>query len=154
MTTPTGKVGSTRRVNPSPAVASSHRPALALLMAALLSLITLAPAPLSAQEATGTVTGRVLNRVTGDSMGNARVAIKGTNRATQTDAGGFYTLANVPPGEVTLEASFTGFAPETATVITKNQRTSSLPLSSCQRTPAHAPNMVAAASTRAGVQAI
>ena len=86
------------------------------LGATALALALASPGPLPAQESAGTITGRVLNSVTGDAMGNARVAIKGTSRSTQTDPGGFYTLSNVPAGEVTVEASFTGFEPQAATV--------------------------------------
>lgn len=85
--------------------------------AAVLSILLALPPALPAQEAgTGTITGRVQSRITGDYLGRARVTLKGTNRATLTDDGGFYTLGSVPAGTVTIEASFTGLAPQEATV--------------------------------------
>lgn len=114
MTNPTCPVGAQRR---APAWTTAWNWITnTLLGAAALTLILALPAPILAQDASGTIAGRVLNSVTGDAMGNARVQIKGTNRSTQTDAGGFYTLTNVPAGEVTVEASFTGFAAQEATV--------------------------------------
>ncbi|WP_414662433.1 TonB-dependent receptor domain-containing protein [Horticoccus sp. 23ND18S-11] len=66
--------------------------------------------PLGAQTAgaPSTIEGRVQHRVTGDSLNNARVAIKGTNLVTQTDESGTYRLTNVPPGAATLRVFFTG----------------------------------------------
>lgn len=89
----------------------SRRP---LLCAAVLLAVA---APLPAQEAgTGVITGRVLNAVTGDALNNAVVSLKGTNRTTTTDAGGFYQLPGVPAGNATVEVSFAGLDTQAATV--------------------------------------
>jgi TonB-dependent receptor len=57
---------------------------------------------------TGTIEGRVQNAITGDYLNHARVTVKDSNLAALTDEGGFFRLANVPPGPVTLQVAFTG----------------------------------------------
>lgn len=69
-----------------------------------------------AAEATGTITGRVQNKITGDYLEKARVTLKGSGLVATSDAGGFFRLAGVPDGVVTIVATFTGFDPEAATV--------------------------------------
>jgi len=86
-----------------------------LLTAAALLLATTASLP--AQEAgTGVITGRVQHKITGDSLNNATVSLKGTNRTTSTDEGGYYQLTSVPAGPATIEVSFSGLDTEVATV--------------------------------------
>jgi len=58
--------------------------------------------------AVGAISGRVQNAINGNFINNARVSIKGTNLVTLTDDAGYYRLANVPVGEVTLRVFFTG----------------------------------------------
>ncbi|MDP2137556.1 MAG: carboxypeptidase-like regulatory domain-containing protein, partial [Candidatus Didemnitutus sp.] len=64
--------------------------------------------PVSAQEATGAVTGRVQNAVEGKALNLARVAVAGTNRDLLTDDFGEYRFTGLPAGEVTLTVSYTG----------------------------------------------
>jgi iron complex outermembrane recepter protein len=86
--------------------------------AGLAGLVLLvAASPLSAQEGgTGAITGRVQNKVTGDALNNALISLKGTNRTTTTDAGGYYQLGNVPAGQATIEVTFAGFPAQSAVV--------------------------------------
>lgn len=70
----------------------------------------------SAVAATGTVTGRVQNVATGQSLNNARVAIAGSDRVVFTDETGTYRLAGVPAGPAKLEVSYTGLDPQTLSV--------------------------------------
>jgi TonB-dependent receptor len=58
--------------------------------------------------ATGSIEGRVQNRVTGDYLNNARVSIQGTNLVALTDESGTYRLEGVPAGAVTLRVFFSG----------------------------------------------
>ena len=67
-------------------------------------------------QSTGAVEGRVRNAVTGDSLNNARVAIKGSARQTFTDAAGAFRLDNLPAGPVTLRVFFTGLDEQEVTV--------------------------------------
>jgi TonB-dependent starch-binding outer membrane protein SusC len=63
----------------------------------------------------GTVTGVVRDRQTGETLPGANVLIQGTTTGAITDINGRYTLA-VPAGQLTLVASFIGYNPQTQTV--------------------------------------
>ncbi len=68
-------------------------------------------APLSGRAQsteTGMIVGRVQNAVTGDFLNNAQVSVKGSNLVAFTDSSGYYRLASVPAGEVTVRVFFTG----------------------------------------------
>ena len=66
--------------------------------------------------ATGTLTGRVQNFVTGNYLGKARVAVKGTDLVSYTDEFGFYRLVDVPAGAATLEVFYTDLDPQEVSV--------------------------------------
>lgn len=70
----------------------------------------------ASSTAGGTVTGRVQNVVTGQFLSNARITVKGTDIAALSDQAGQYRLVNVPPGEIEVEAFFTGLDPQKARV--------------------------------------
>jgi iron complex outermembrane recepter protein len=59
-------------------------------------------------QATGSVTGRVLNVATGQYLRNAQVEIVGSGRSTTTDSEGSFSFQNVPAGSVTLAVTYTG----------------------------------------------
>ena len=61
----------------------------------------------AASHATGSVTGRVQNVVTGNYLNKARVSVKGTDLVAYTDEFGTYRLVDVPVGEKTLEIFYT-----------------------------------------------
>jgi iron complex outermembrane receptor protein len=71
---------------------------------------------LFAQPATGTIEGRVQDRVTGDYLTNARVSVQGTNLVALTDSSGYFSLAGVPAGTATLDVFFTGLDPQRTTL--------------------------------------
>jgi iron complex outermembrane receptor protein len=80
-------------------------------------LATAAPiAPLAAQ-ATGTVSGRIINVVTQQPVGF--VAVRLADRTTRSDADGRFVIADVAAGTYTVRATFVGFSPavETVTVV-------------------------------------
>lgn len=58
---------------------------------------------------TGTVTGVVKDKTTGETMPGANVVIKGTLTGSVTDFDGLFRIENVPAGAVEVEASFIGF---------------------------------------------
>lgn len=70
----------------------------------------------SAANATGNVSGRVFNLVTGNYLNNARVTVEGTNLSTFTDDTGDFHLGNVPVGEARITVTFTGLQPKTESV--------------------------------------
>lgn len=58
---------------------------------------------------TGTVSGVVKDKTTGETMPGANVVIKGTLTGSVTDFDGLFRIENVPAGAVEVEASFIGF---------------------------------------------
>ncbi|MCC6991538.1 MAG: carboxypeptidase regulatory-like domain-containing protein, partial [Acidobacteria bacterium] len=69
--------------------------------------------------ATGSVSGRVQNVVTGQYLNNARIAVRGTERIVFTDESGTYRLPALPGGPVVLEVFHTGLDPQVITVDVK-----------------------------------
>ena len=63
---------------------------------------------LSAQTATGTVRGRVLNAATREYIRNVEIRVEGTPIVVYSTDGGDYTLAGVPSGAATLVADYSG----------------------------------------------
>ena len=93
---------------------SSHP--LILLAACLALLLTPvqtalaaeSPAANASRQNTGAISGRVQNKATGRYLNNARVTVKQTGQFALTDETGSYRLVDVPAGEITLEAFYTG----------------------------------------------
>ncbi len=96
--------------------------ALALLLAVAPTLpaadSAAAPAaPAAASASTATLSGRVQSTVTGKNLGNARVAVKGTEQVVFTNEEGIYHLPAVRSGTVVLEVSYTGLGTEQVTLV-------------------------------------
>src|SRR5690606_18251266 len=89
---------------PSPRATS--RPWLLALGLCLFSLV-LGPA-LSAQSATGSLSGRVSNAATNAFLQGALVEIRELNRQTFTDSIGEYRFVDLPAGTYTVVASYLG----------------------------------------------
>ncbi len=89
------------------------RPASIFAAAAMLLVVALPAA--SAASATGTVTGIVTNRTTGNGLEGARVEIPALNLNTLVDNTGRYVLT-VPPGTHRVAVSYTGLDPQDTTV--------------------------------------
>lgn len=86
--------------------------ALAVLLSFLkLSALGAAPQNENAGIERGMITGRVQHEVTGRSLHNARVAVKGTNRIAFTDESGVYRLPDVPSGPAVLQVFYTQLTP-------------------------------------------
>lgn len=83
--------------------------AVALVMAAVA-----VAAPSAASDAN--IGGHVIEGENGEHLPYCLVKIIGTNLATLTDASGHYVFRDLTPGEYTLEASFTGYKPQTRKV--------------------------------------
>ena len=92
-----------------------------LLLLALFG--TLGAMPSLAQ--TGTITGRVTEMESGESLPGANIVIVGTQLGTTSNANGEYTLSNVEPGTYTVRASFVGYRSEVQedVVVTANETT-------------------------------
>jgi TonB-dependent receptor len=74
-------------------------------------LTTIAALAAEPASATATVTGRVQSAATGRFLTNARVRVIDTTLVAFTDPFGFYRLAGIPAGPITLEVYFTGLEP-------------------------------------------
>lgn len=77
------------------------------LMLCVLLAVVLAPGFAFAQ--TGTVSGKVLDGVTGDPLPGANVTVKGTQSGASTNVDGEYTITNVPAGSRVFVAHYIGY---------------------------------------------
>lgn len=75
-----------------------------------VSAIVLAPMLAAAQQPTGTVTGRVVDRGTQQPVVGATVRVVGTTRGAQTSDSGTYRITGVPSGAVNVQALRIGYA--------------------------------------------
>ncbi len=94
----------------------SHRSFFSRALVPILGVAFLLPLVVSAQTATGTITGRVLNESTGQYLRSAIVTVVGTNLSTLAESGGAYTLTGVPAGAVRLSVAYAGLDTSEATV--------------------------------------
>jgi hypothetical protein len=85
------------------------------LFLGLVGCLLVAP-QLRAQDATGTVRGRVLDAASQQPLSSANVVIVGTSRGSVTQADGSYLIASVPVGPQTVRVSRIGFSPATQVV--------------------------------------
>ena len=74
----------------------------------------LLPALLFAAE-TGKVTGKVVDKETGEGLPGANVLVVGTSMGAVTDVNGNYLMLNVPAGVYAIRASFVGYRTVTVT---------------------------------------
>lgn len=106
------------------------------LLSTVVALVALAlPAVGVAQAAsTGTVTGQVSNKATGQYLLNAEVTIVGTDKSTVTTQGGRFSFEGVPAGAVKVAVKYTGLDPteQTVTVAAGQTATADFPMTSAQ----------------------
>ena len=79
-----------------------------LAVVAVLSLVAGTAAVAAAQR--GTIAGQVTDQSSGQPLVGARVTVVGTSLVTASRAEGRYVIPNVPPGQVTVRATFIGYA--------------------------------------------
>lgn len=75
---------------------------------------------------TGTVSGVVKDKTTGETMPGANVIIKGTLIGAVTNFDGLFVIENVPAGEVQVEASFIGYLVQSIKTTVSAGKTSNL----------------------------
>ncbi len=92
---------------------NARKSSLALAAWTLLILTIFAPAPIRAQVAGGSVSGRVSD-ASGAVITNAKVTLEnlgtGVSREVASDKDGFYTAPNLLPGNYQISVSATGFS--------------------------------------------
>ena len=84
--------------------------------ALLMVLAIVSPLALAAQQATGTVSGRVTDALVGRGLPDVAVLITGSRLGTLTGPNGEYTISGVPVGARTLTIRRIGYQPTTETV--------------------------------------
>lgn len=77
--------------------------------AAALACAVLLATPGRAQNATGSIQGRVYNPATAQYVRDAEVRLDGTGRQTTTESDGTFSFAQVPAGEVSVVIVYTGY---------------------------------------------
>lgn len=83
-----------------------------LLVLPLVLLALLRPAPLAAQEGTGTVTGTVTRADDGTPLAGVQVTVQGGTITATTGGDGRYVLRRVPAGPVVLVFRWLGYRPQ------------------------------------------
>ncbi len=78
------------------------------------SLVTGLPA--RAQTAGGSVEGRVTSLASGEYLGHVSIGVKGTDLFVKTDADGYYRIAGVATGKITVVANYPGLESAEATI--------------------------------------
>jgi hypothetical protein len=66
---------------------------------------------LAANGTTGKISGTVTDAKTNEKLFGVSILLEGTSIGAATDADGYYTIINVPPGMYRLRASYVGYAP-------------------------------------------
>ncbi|HEX9127596.1 MAG TPA: TonB-dependent receptor [Gemmatimonadaceae bacterium] len=84
--------------------------------ALLLVLAIVSPFALAAQQATGTVSGRVTDASVGRGLPDVAVLVTGSRLGTLTGPNGEYTISGIPVGARTLTIRRIGYQPTTQTV--------------------------------------
>lgn len=79
---------------------------------------------------TGSITGYIIDRTTGEALIGANVLLEGTSMASATDISGKFFISNVPAGQYNLLASYIGYHSSSVSlkVIEKNTVNIYLPL--------------------------
>ncbi|MBS4056222.1 MAG: SusC/RagA family TonB-linked outer membrane protein [Bacteroidales bacterium] len=72
---------------------------------------------------TGSVSGMVKDKSSGETMPGANVLIKGTLIGQSADFDGKFLIADIPVGTVEIEASFVGYLPVTKTIVITEGKT-------------------------------
>ena len=73
------------------------------------TLLCLLAVRASLSAGTGTVSGKVADRGTGDPLPGANVMIQGTSIGASTDLDGKYSLTNVPAGRQSMRVTYVGY---------------------------------------------
>ncbi len=68
-----------------------------------------------AQTGTGRISGKVIDKQTGEALIGANVIVEGTTLGAATDANGEFLISQIPSGTYSVKASYIGFQPSKVT---------------------------------------
>lgn len=85
----------------------------------LLAFVVLLTASFTFAQ-TGKITGQVVDAESGEALPGVNVIVEETQLGAATDADGYYTILNVPPGNYSVTASFIGYAQTTVQDVNVN----------------------------------
>ena len=85
-------------------------PRIQFALAAIVISMAALPPMLPAQDATGTIRGRVTEAGSGRGVGEVQLLVSGTRIGAVSGAGGEYTILNVPAGDAGSQRSTTGIS--------------------------------------------
>jgi TonB-dependent starch-binding outer membrane protein SusC len=91
-----------------------------------VSAMVIAPMIAAAQQPSGTISGRVVDRGTQQPIVGVTVRVIGTTRIAQTGEQGTYRITGVPSGAVTVQALRIGYAAVTRPLTISNNETATL----------------------------
>ena len=101
---------------------------LARIALAVCALASPWLAPLAAQSANGTLTGKITDAANGQPIGNVQVSIVGTTLGALTNQDGVYVVRGIAPGAVTVRAIRIGFSESRGTATVSAAQTITLNL--------------------------
>lgn len=87
------------------------------------ALFITAPGIYADTKTDANIHGHVVDTETGEHMAYYLISIEGTRTATMTDASGHYQFYNLKPGEYTINATMTGFVPQSKKVTVEADKT-------------------------------
>ena len=89
----------------------------------LIAGAALALASPALAQGTGTIVGRVIERVTNRPLLNVQIRIVGTTRGAATNDSGGYRIPNVPVGTVQLSVQRIGYGAQSRTIAVSSENT-------------------------------
>ena len=90
---------------------------------ALALAISVLPAMVSAQGATGTIRGTVTSSASGGPLANAQIQIVGTQLGAITNANGAFSIPSAPAGTHVLRARLIGYLPNDRSIVVSSGAT-------------------------------
>lgn len=75
----------------------------------IFSLVFVLTTSIAFSATVGKITGRVVDKETGDPLPGCNIIISGTTMGAATDIDGYYIIINVPPGGYSVKASMIGY---------------------------------------------
>ncbi len=112
--------------------------ACGLLFASSALLLAAGPTPESPEppalvNEVGVINGYVVDSLSRETMISATVALKGTRLGAFTNKAGFFSIADVPPGDYTLIVTFLGYKPREVAVSVKADQATSVEVEMSQQ---------------------